>query len=60
MRMHQIKKCTFLRLISGKLTFKVGNHFFVKINANLDSLQPKNRFNGKKTEFFEKIQQRKG
>ena len=25
-----------------KSTCKVGNHFFVKINANLESLQPKN------------------
>ena len=52
MRMHQIKKnCTFLRLISA---FKVGNHFFV----NLESLQPKKRFNGKNG-IFEKIRGRK-
>ena len=38
----KLKKCTFLHLISGKSTFKVGNHFFVKTNANLESLQPKN------------------
>ena len=31
----KLKKCTFLRLISGKSTFKVGNHLFVKINTNL-------------------------
>ena len=57
MRMHQInfKKYTFLHLISGKSTFKVGNHLFVKINANLESLQPKNWFNGKKTAFLRKF-----
>ena len=37
----KLKKCTFLHLISGKSTFKVGNDLFVKINTNLESLQPK-------------------
>ena len=37
----KLKKCTFLHLISGKSTFKVGNYLFVKINTNLESLQPK-------------------
>ena len=46
---------TFLRLISGISTFKVGNHFFVKIHANLEPLQPKILFNGKKTAFLRKF-----